>query len=275
MVAPIITLKRTLEEALSFRDSPINRFYNFNGVQLLPNNPIKYIQVTDVSEGIVLENWIVYAVKLADGEKTDITDSFNVESLTNAEDGSPQIYWSLQNIDTDFGYGCVYLEVEQTFGETFYSNPFKITDYKKERTTQFHYRDKKNDVSQSIGMQTYFRQIQRSEELSQYYETSTKVTVTVSQKINKLEKYFTEIMPLETLDLLMDILASPFLYVDSIRASLYEAPKMPDLTAEENFGRIEYLISPKKWDVYSQPKPSKGDWLASDWLSTDWKIYTP
>jgi hypothetical protein len=195
--------------------------------------------------------------------------------LTNAEDGSPQIYWSLQNIDTDFGYGCVYLEVEQTFGETFYSNPFKITDYKKEKTTQFHYRDKRNDVSQSIGMQTYFRQPQRSEELTQYYETSTKVTVTVSQKLNKLEKYFTELMSLETLDLLMDILTSPFLYVDSIRASLYEAPKMPDLTAEENFGRIEYLISPKKWDVYSQPEPSKGDWLASDWLSTDWKIYTP
>jgi hypothetical protein len=275
MVEPLIKLKRTFEESMSFKDSPMNQIYIFRGVQLLPNNPTKYVQVTDIEDGINLENWTVYAVSLKSGLKTDITDSFNVESLTNSDDGSPQIYWSLQNVEVDFGYDCIYLEVEQTFGETFYSNPFMITDYKKERTTQFHYKTKKNDVMQSISMQSYFRQIQRSEELTQYYETSTSTTVSVSQKLNKLEKHYTEIMPLEILDLLMDILSSPFMYVDGIRASLYETPKMPDLSASQNFGQIEFLISPKKWDIYSEPQPSKGDWLASDWLSTDWKIYTP
>jgi hypothetical protein len=275
MVSPLIKLKRTLNEAMSFRDSQLNNIYIFRGIHLLPNNYTKYIQVTDITDGLHLEDWTVNAVKCSNGQKTNITSSFNVESLTNSTNGDPQLYWSLQNVGHDFGWNFIYLEITQTAGEVFYSTPFMLTDFKKEKTTQFHYKTKKNDVMQSIGMQSWFRQIQRSEELTQYYETSTKTTVTTSQKLNKLEKHFTELMPLENLDLLMDILSSPYLYVDGIRASLYEAPKMPDLGGDQNFAQTEFMISPKSWDIYKEPESSKGDWLSTDWLSTDWKIYTP
>ena len=275
MVEPLIKLKRTLEEAMSFVDSQVNRYYIMSGIQLLPNNPMKYIQVTDISTGMHIEDWTVNAVNLRTEEKTDITISFFVESLTNSTNGDPQLFWSLTNVGFDFGYDFVYLEITQTFGETFYSTPFLLTDVNAEKTSMFHYKSKKNDVMQSIGMQSWFRQIQRNEELTQYYETSTKTTVTTSQKLNKLEKYFNEQMPLYIIDLFMDVLSSPYLYINTIRSSLFEAPKMPDLIGEENFGKFDYMISPKKWDVYSEPQPLKGDWLSTDWLSTDWKIYVP
>lgn len=275
MVEPLIKLKRTLEEALSIRDSQINRKHIFRGVHLLPNNYIKYVQVTDIEDGMHLEDWTVNVVKLCNGQKTEITESFNVDSLTNSLNGNPQIFWSLDNVTHDFGWNLIYLEITQTLGETFYSTPFMLTDFYKEKTTQFHYKSKKNDVIQSIGIQTWFRQIQRSEELTQYYETSTKTTVTTSQKLNKLEKYFTELMPLSILDLFMDVLSSPYLYINTIRASLYEAPKLPDLLGTENFGKFDFMVASKKWDVYKVENPLKGDWLSTDWDSNDWKIYVP
>jgi hypothetical protein len=274
MVEPLIKLKRSLDEALSVRDSQINTIYIFRGIHLLPNNYTKYVQVTDIEEGINLEDWTVNAVNLCNGKKTDITESFNVDSLTNSLNGNPQLYWSLYNVTHDFGYNLIYLEITQTLGETFYSTPFMITDYYKEKTTQFHYKAKKDDVMQSIGIQAWFRQLQRNEELTQYYETSTKTTVTTTQKLNKLEKYITELMPIETIDLFMDVLSSPYLYVDSVRASLYESPKIPDLVGTENFGKFDFIISPKKWDIYKEADPTKGDWISTDWLSTDFNIYT-
>lgn len=275
MNTPLIQLKRTLEDALSIRDSQINRLYIFRGIQLLPFNGYKYVQVTDIDDGLHLEDWTVNAVDLCTGNKTDITISFNVESLTNSDNGNPQLFWSLQNVQYDFGWKLIYLEITQTFGEVFYSTPFMLTNFYKEKTTMFHYKNKKSDVMQSIGIQSWFRQIQRNEELTQYYETSTKTTVTTSQKLNKIEKYITELMPLSILDLFMDILSSPYLYVNKIRASLYEAPKMPDLTGTENFGKFDFMVSPKKWDVYKAEDPLKGDWLSTDWDSNDWKIYVP
>jgi hypothetical protein len=276
MDEPLIKLKRTLNDALSFRDSQQNRFYVCSGVQLLPNNTQKYVQVTDIEDGMHLEDWTVNVVDIAKGTKVDITDYFFVDSLTNDLNGNPQLFWSITNVPFDFGYKLQYLEIIQAVGETFYSTPFMLTDYNKYKTTQYHYKAKKSDVMQSIGVQSWFRQIQRNEELTQYYETSTKTTVTTSQKLNKLEKYYSEVMPLETLDLLMDILSSPYLYVDGIRSSLYEAPKMPDLSASQNFGQIEFMISPKKWDIYKSVATvgvGTGDFSADDFDEDDFLIF--
>ena len=103
MVEPVINIYRTKEEAFYFENSPINTQYIFKGVQLLPNNRLKYVQITNTPNGINLEDWTVYVVDCK-GTKTDITSSFLVESLTNSDNGNPQLYWSLKNIPFDFGW---------------------------------------------------------------------------------------------------------------------------------------------------------------------------
>ena len=249
MTQPIINIYRTKEEAFYFKNSQINRFYSFNGVQLLPFNERKYIQVTNTPDGIDLEDWTVFGVDMCSGAKTDITDSFMVESLTNSDDGAPQLFWSLENVQHDFGVGLIYLEIQQSLGETFYTTPFLLTNEESEKTTQFHYKYKRNDNYQSIGFQTWFRQNTKQTELTTYYEASTKKTVTQAVKTNKIAKYVSELMDIEQLIALSDVLENPYLYVDGVRASLFEAVEIPEVVNQENFGTIKFSVSLSEGDL--------------------------
>jgi len=243
-VTPFINIFRTKEEAFYFKNSQINTQFIFKGVQLLPNNASKYIQVTETPNGIDLEDWTVFAVDLCKGTKTEITPYFFVDSLTNSIDGSPQLFWSLTNVPFDFGYRLIYLEINQSLGETFYSSPFLLTDIESEKTTQFHYKDNKDDVYQSIGLQSWFFDEDKRTELTTYYEVSTKNTVSQAIKTNYLQKFKTELMPKSVLVLFTYLLESPILYVNYIRCSLFEAIEIPEKTAQENFNSIDFSLSP-------------------------------
>jgi hypothetical protein len=247
----LINLYRNLNDALSFEDSQINGFYSFTGVHLLPNNPVKYVQRTNVTDGINLEDWVVYGVKSCTGEKIDITESFMVESIVNDDNGDEQIFWSLENVTVDFGYKLIYLEIHQSLGETFYSTPFYLTNVNSELTTQFHFKDKKIDKFQSLSFQCWFRQNNKQTELTNYYEISTKRTVTQVVKSNKTKKFQTELLGVDTLIYLSDILESAFLYVDSKRAYLFEAVQIPTLTSQENFGSYMFELSVNDKDLFS------------------------
>jgi len=243
-VTPFINIFRTKEEAFYFKNSQINTQFIFKGVQLLPNNASKYIQVTETPNGIDLEDWTVFAVDLCKGTKTEITPYFFVDSLTNSIDGSPQLFWSLTNVPFDFGYRLIYLEINQSLGETFYSSPFLLTDIESEKTTQFHYKDNKDDVYQSIGLQSWFRGNRKKTELTTYYEVSTKNTVSQAIKTNYLQKFRTELMPIDVLIMLSYVLESPVLYVNYIRCSLFEAIDIPEEISQENFAEFDYNLSP-------------------------------
>lgn len=240
----------------------------FKGVQLLPNNTAKYIQVTDTPYGIDLEDWTVNIVDLCKGTKTDVTDYFFVDSLTNSLDGAPQLFWSLTNVPFDFGYRLVYLEIEQAVGELFYSTPFLLTDYESEKVTQFHYKDSNEDVYQSIGLQTWFDEEDKKTELTTYYEVSTKNTVSQAIKTSKIELFRTELMPKSVVIGLTYLLESPILYVNYIRNSLFEAIDLPKKTSQENFIEIEYILSPNYNDTFfGQP-----DYLGIDYGTMDYNI---
>jgi len=278
MTAPVINLFRSKDEALYFKNSQLNGFYVFTGVQLLPNNPISYVQITDTPDGLNIEDWTVKAVTLYKGTQTDITPYFNVDSLTNSLSGNPQLFWSLTDVPFDFGSNLIYLEINQTLGETFYSQPFLLTDYENEKVTQFHYKDKRTDIYQSIGFQSWFRQSDKKTKLTSYYEASTRNTVTQAVETNKTEKHVSEDMSIDTLIQFTDILESPYLYVNQIRCSLFEAVNVPELTQQENFGNITFVLSPNKNDVYSgnyvapiivtTPDYSPLDYSATDYKTT-------
>jgi hypothetical protein len=243
MTAPLINIYKTKEEAFYFKNSWMNQFYSFDAIQLLPNNPLAYVQITDTPDGINLEDWTVNVVDLCKGTKVDITDYFNVDSLTNDLAGNPQLFWSITNVPFDFGYGLQYLEIEQAVGETFYSTPFLLTNEESEKTTQFHYKDKRTDTYQSIGFKVWYRTSDKKTELTTYYETSTRHTVTQAINNNKIEIYRTEQVAIDSLIQLSDVLESPYLYVNTVRASLYQALEIPKPTARENYGRMEVQLS--------------------------------
>jgi hypothetical protein len=174
-----------------------------------------------------------------------------VESIVNDENGDEQIFWSLENVDVDFGYKLIYLEIHQSLGETFYSTPFYLTNVNSELTTQFHYKNKKTDKFQSLSFQCWFRQKNKQTELTNYYEISTKRTVTQTVKSNKTKKFQTELLGVDTLIYLSDVLENAFLYVDSKRAYLFEAVQIPTLTSQENFGSFMFELSVNDKDVFT------------------------
>lgn len=271
---PVINLFRTVEEALYFKNSQMNTQFIFSGVQLLPNNQKKYIQVTNTPNGINLEDWTVKVISVCTGEELgDITDSFMVESLTNSTNGNPQIVWSLTDIQTDFGWGLIYLKITQTLGETFYSQPFKITAIDSEKTAQINYKFKRTDEYQSIGFTTWFCEEDFLQDLTPYYEVSSQSWVTASMEQGKIEYWRTELMPKSILIQLKEILGLPYVYINSIRASLKESPEIPKKTSQENFTSMDFTVNFHPNDIFTEPTPVNGDFLPADWSGTDFYLY--
>lgn len=274
LVNPVIALETSLEKAMFFKNSQRNRFYSFEGIQLLPNNPNKYIQVTNVAGGIKLEDWTVKVMSMCGNELGDITDSFLVEPIeVNSDDGSPQFIWSLKNIPIDFGYDLIYLQITQAFGDTFYSQPFKITAIGSEKTCQIDYKFKRTDEIQSIGVTAWFDEPDLLQELESYYEVSTESWVTASMEQGEIEYWRTEKMPKSALIQLKRILGLPYVYINSVRASLKEAPEIPRKVSQENWCYMPFTINFHPNDVFVQPDDENGDFLADDFDSNDFLIY--
>lgn len=275
MVNPIINIYKTLEEALYFKNSQINSQFIFSGVQFLPNNPNKYIQVTNTPNGINLEDPTVIVCSVCNNEELgDITDSFLVDSLTNSVNGNPQFVWSLTNIPQDFGWKLIYLKITQALGETFYSQPFRITEMESEKVSQITYKDKGSDALQSIGVNVWYDDVDLIQDLTPYYEVSTQSWVVATIEQGEVEYWRSELIPKYLLVKLKAILGLPYVYINNVRASLKEVFEIPRKTAQENFAEISFTINFHPNDVFVQPVPSKGDFKASDFEEDDFLIYT-
>lgn len=272
-ISPVINIYRTFNEAMSFKNSWINQFYDFSGVHLLPNNDFSYVQKTETPKGIHLEDWTVRIGTICGGEKQVISNNFNVEKLLNDANGTKQFVWSLRNVPYDFGNELVYLEITQSVGEKFYSSPFLMTLQEEEKTCQLHYKNKRTEMYQSIGFKMWYRNQDKKTDLTTYYETSSRNTVTQAIKTNKIDVYKTEQVGIDQLITLSDILESPYLYVDRKRASLFQALEIPQPKARENYGRMNVMLSVKPSDIYYEILPSFGDFNVNDFDANDFKIY--
>lgn len=271
---PVINIFKSLNEAMYFKNSQVNTQFIFSGVQLLPNNPNKYIQVTDTPNGINLEDWIVKVYSLCGKELGNISESFLVESFTNSENGNRQFFWSLKNISQDFGWQLIYLQITQILGETFYSQPFRITDVDKEKTTQINYKFKENDDIQSLGFNLWYDDEDLLQELTTYYEESTKSWVSAGMEQGYIEMWKTELMHKSVLLKLKEIMGLPYVYINGIRASLKEASETPKKVAQENFAEMTFTLNFHPNDTFTQSEDSQGDFLDSDFDSNDFLLYT-
>jgi len=198
-----------------------------------------------------------------------------VESLTNSLNGDPQFIWSLTNVPIDFGWNLIYLRIEQSSGEMFYSTPFKLTDIDSEKTSQITYKYKRTEQYQSIGFQMWFRTKSSRVNIENFYETSTEKNRTIAVQKNKTEFWETERMSIDNLINILDIIVLPYVYLNGIRTNCYESPEIPKPVAQENFGNMEFHLSLDYDDIFAPPKSQSGDFDQNDFLSNDFLIYLP
>jgi hypothetical protein len=252
-----INLYTTKAEALYFRDSQINNFYEFGGIQLLPNNTY-----TQKSNGIQLANgYSISVLKVADDSAIGSLSFSLVESVTSGtiyadntfyyadndttvkvDTNTPKAYWWSINPTVDYGSDLIYLKFTNGI-TTYYTNPFYITALDEDNVTKFLYKDLSINQYESIGLKTWFRQKSKQTELTTYYESSTGITVTQAIKTKSLEMYESEFMSMEDLIMTAKILESPYLYIGSTRYYLFETVKIPELTQQENFGKIKFTLA--------------------------------
>lgn len=245
-----IDIFTTLDEALSNYESPITHFFDYRGVQLIPNEKNPYTQITSNSNGVELEDWQVYAVSLC-GTKTDITSSFAVFDNFTDENGKPQIIWTLTNLP-ELGTKLIYLEIKQLFGVTYYTNVFVISDYKKELTARFDYRNSKFKAFESIQMRTWFRQYANEDEIKTYYEISTKNTVSIAKVEKTFEIWHTELFNNNLMKKFRSLLNSNYLYVNLYRANLISGFEIPKLDAGTSLSEQQYSININKNEILNE-----------------------
>ena len=151
-------------------------------------------------------------------------------------------YWWSITPTVDYGNDLIYLKFTNGI-TTYYTNPFYITALNEDNVSRFTYKDLSINQYESIGLKTWFRQKSKQTELTTYYESSTGRTVTKGIKTKSLEMYESEFMSIEDLIMTAKILESPYLYIGSTRYYLFEAIKMPELTQQENFGKIKFTLA--------------------------------
>lgn len=248
-----IEFNKDKDLALSKRASVLVELYKFTGIQLLPENKLPYIQTTNVVGGIELEDYTVKVLKVCNDKftGTDITVNFDLVSIFQDTNGNPQITWSLTDLPIDFGTELIYLEVKQAFGETFYSSPFQITDIDAERTCRIDYKAKESDIMQSTQLQMFFWQSLKTTEISSYYETSTRNTVTINNKSQKYERWTTEFMDNDLLIKIDDAFENRFVYIDLIRCNLFEAIEIKEFEHSESYKNNNIKLSFNRSDVYN------------------------
>lgn len=273
LTEPVINIFKSLTDAMTFKNSQLNNQFDFSGIQLLPNNPNKYVQVTNTPGGINLEDWTVLVMSICGEELGDISESFLVEAPTNSDNGNPQFIWSLLNIPQDFGFGLIYLQITQAVGEVFYSQPFKITSINEEKTCQITYKYKESDEIQSIGFNAWYDDDDLLQQEVTYYEESTQSWVTASMEQGEVDYWRTNKMMKTNLKHLKRILGLPFVYINGIRASLKEVPEIPQKKSRENFAEMSFTVNFHLNDIFIQPEGDSGDFLEDDFLEDDFLIY--
>ena len=276
-----INLYATKQEAFYFKDSYRNSFYEFGGIQLIPNttytqkttinlaNPyvVSILKVADdsaISNTIYASSENVYAASNTVYAASDIIyATSNNNSISYSITGDNVIYAASDSVyaasDSVYASSSIFymsitptidcyndlIYLKFTYNDTsYYTNPFYITAFDEDRTTKFTYKDLASNQYESIGLKTWFRQKSRQSELTTYYESSTRNTVTQAIKTHNLEMYESEFMSIDDLIMTAQILESPYLYIGSKRYSLFEAVKIPELTQQENFGKIKFTLAP-------------------------------
>ena len=231
------------------RTSPYTKRHEVYGIRMLPNNPLPYVQTTNVSGGIYLEDWECIAITRC-GVETDLTDYFVLENVFTDDNGDNQFTWSLTNVPFDFGYDLVSLKITQLIGETFYSNWFQLTDYDSDKYIRVDYRSYNQDVMQSIELPIAFKQEFNPVEIETYYETSTKNTVINTIKSQTYENWLSKIISNDLLLRVIRVFTYKYTYVNLLRCNLFEAIEQKEYTAEENFNETIIKLTFNKSDVY-------------------------
>lgn len=247
-----IRIEHTIEEAKYYRYSPIENpdMQYIDGIQLLPNNPLPYIQRTNNKDGIELEDYTVDVIDICGNYLADITGAFNVVDVFQDANGKPQIEWSLTNIPFDAGGELVMLKIIQGFNDVMYTSYFRLTEQDSKFTTRWDYKHDANGTMLSVQLKVWYRQCKSTFQSVVYNSIVDGNVIRANNSLSKFERWMTSIVDKDFFELFKEMFVSRYVYADFKRAVLQEDIETPDIDDIENYFETEFNISRSNTDIY-------------------------
>lgn len=236
---------------MTYRNSPQMQVYNFEGVQLIPNNEkTDYRQRTYAADGFELEGFNVWVCDMCGNELAEISAYFDVlENYNDPDTGKPQILWRLYNVPFDAGYQAVYLKILQGSNDYKYSSPFYLTSEDAEFTASWHYGNKKGERLLSTQLKTWYKDL-GDEETVNTYDPVTRGGRNSFANLIEFEYWQLGIAYIEINRLFKRMRRNTYVYCDFVKTSPNSAYESPRLEGKENFIEAEIELVRDYNDIY-------------------------
>lgn len=246
-----IRLENTFEQAMQYRNSPQMSVYSFKGVQLLPNNPLPYIQRTYGTGGVEIESPSeVLLYSICGDVLEDFTPYFFViNTFQDPDTGWNQVDWKLQDVAYDAGDQIVYLRIRQGVNNFIYSSPFVITADNAEYTSRWDYKNERNGTMYSTQLRIWFKQLSDLEEI-ETYDTLEGRRVGMRDSLIPHEIWQTSINEINQFRLFKEMRRNAYVYCDLAKTVPYDAFETPKLVGRENFGEADILLARDETNLY-------------------------
>lgn len=249
-----IRFKSTLEEALEIGNSPAANLIYSGFVQISPSDTI--CQLTNFSQEISISSSNTKLLDTCGNVLKDISANFFFKEVQRDEEPR-QIGFELIAIGEDFYDKDVLIHISGSRNE-YYSNPFRITDYRKNETTFFEYKNycdfmgipyEIGKLYQSIRLKCYYDIPSNPNEFKDYFQISSNTTISSKSSMKSYEKYKVEEIEPFTYKRLSVLLAHDIIYCNGRRITNKAAVKSKSREGTTNFFRTSFEVAINENDL--------------------------
>lgn len=237
-----------------------NEIYD-NQIQLDPNED--YGVITNVPTGIAFNgNFKAYIVDCANNILDTITNNIYIEEFNHNETGLRQMKIEIVALKLEHYDDLVYMRIDHDIvgGDSFWSNPFILSEYRLNETTRFDFKNYENldgtcyeeaEFYQSIRLRC-FRDKNSIESSSQAYTTLDGLKYSSRVIKSKNQHYIFDMLNDFTYERLQYILGHDVIYVDGKRATNKQTVDNDDrFSSETNVSLNKFKVPVDDSDLYT------------------------
>jgi hypothetical protein len=254
-----LKLYTTIDSALNdteFKDAQISYFLS---IQLSPKET--YLQITNSPTDLTFSsNFNAYVVDGCDNVLKDISSNVFIEEFIDAK-GITQSKIEIINIGEDFYGRAVFIKIVAIDSNSvYYTRPIKITDKDIERTYRFDYTNNLNmyDMSYEIALATQsirlvfkFSGLNNNSEVGEYYQISTKNTISTRFLKKISNAYNIERIDTYTFERLQWLFEHDTIYLDNTRITDNPLLEPGDRMGKTNLFSSTFNAFLNKEDVFT------------------------
>lgn len=254
-----LKLHTTRNESLALGDFKDSQISFYVPIQLSPNEC--YLQISNSSESFsTMNDYDVFVIDMNENKLKNITDNVFFSEFTD-RNGINQVSWEIINIGQDFGGRKVQIYFKSNVSDSkYYTRPILITNNRLQDTIRFDYTSAISRSSvdyvnapfvQSIRIKGYFNNIQNNSEAGEYYQISTRNTISTRLLIKMAAEYTFDNIDIFTFEGLVYMFDSSTIFVDGIRITNNPIIEQGERLGKSSSLNASFVAFRDKTDIYT------------------------